>query len=49
MMVYNIQKYWVFGLCSSSGILKTKKHNVSERDPVSEKVCSLVFKILDDG
>jgi hypothetical protein len=25
MMVYNNQDYWVFGLCPSSGILKTKK------------------------
>jgi hypothetical protein len=24
------QNYWIFGLCPSSGILKTKKRNVSE-------------------
>jgi hypothetical protein len=24
-MVYDIQDYWVFGLCLSSGILKTQK------------------------
>jgi hypothetical protein len=24
-MVYNTQDYWVFGLCPSSGILKTQK------------------------
>jgi hypothetical protein len=23
-MVYNIQNYWVFGLCPSSGILETE-------------------------
>jgi hypothetical protein len=26
-MVYNTQNYWVFGLCPSSGILETRKHN----------------------
>jgi hypothetical protein len=30
MIVYDIQNYWVFGLCPSSGILVTRKHNVSE-------------------
>jgi hypothetical protein len=29
-MVYNTQNCWVFGLCPSSGILKTREHNVSE-------------------
>jgi hypothetical protein len=29
-MVYHTQNYWVFGLCPSSGILETRKHNVSE-------------------
>jgi hypothetical protein len=29
-MVYNIQNYWVFGLCPSFGILKTREHNFSE-------------------
>jgi hypothetical protein len=47
-MVYNTQNYWVFGLCSTSGILKTTKHNVSETDPVSETFF-LVFRIPDDG
>jgi hypothetical protein len=28
-MVYNTQNYWVFGLRPSSGILKTREHNVS--------------------
>jgi hypothetical protein len=34
-MVYNTQNYWVLGLCSSSGILETGKHNVSETGSVS--------------
>jgi hypothetical protein len=25
-MVYNTQSYWVFGLCASSDILKSRKH-----------------------
>jgi hypothetical protein len=29
-MVNNTQNYWVSGLCSSSGVLITRKHNVSE-------------------
>jgi hypothetical protein len=29
------QNYWVLGLCSSSGILETRKHNVSETGSVS--------------
>jgi hypothetical protein len=32
--VYNTQNYWVFGLCPSSGILDTRKHNVSETGSV---------------
>jgi hypothetical protein len=41
-VIENTQDYWVFGLCSSFGILKDmKEHNVSERDPISEKLCSL--------
>jgi hypothetical protein len=36
---YNIirytQNYWVFGLCPSSVILETRKHNVSETGSVS--------------
>jgi hypothetical protein len=34
-MVCNTRSYWVFGLCPSSGILKTKEHNVSETGSVS--------------
>jgi hypothetical protein len=34
-MVYDTQNYWVFGLCPSSIILETKKHNVSETGSVS--------------
>jgi hypothetical protein len=33
--VYNTQNYWVSGLCSSSGILNTRKHNVLESRLVS--------------
>jgi hypothetical protein len=29
------QSYWVFGLCPSSGIIKTREHNVSETGFVS--------------
>jgi hypothetical protein len=29
-MVYKTQNYWVFGLCPLSGILKTRKNNISE-------------------
>jgi hypothetical protein len=28
MMVYDVQDYWVFGLCPSSGILKTLKNTM---------------------
>jgi hypothetical protein len=31
-MLYNTQNCWVPGLCLSSGILNTRKHNVSEMD-----------------
>jgi hypothetical protein len=31
------QNYWVFGLCPSSGILGTIKHNVSEMRLVLSK------------
>jgi hypothetical protein len=41
-LTYTIsQNYWVFGLCPLSGILETRKHNVSETGPVS--------RITDDG
>jgi hypothetical protein len=33
-MVYNSQNYWVFGLFPSSGILDTRKHDVSETGSV---------------
>jgi hypothetical protein len=35
MMVYNTQNYWDFGLCPTSGILESRKHNVSETGSVS--------------
>jgi hypothetical protein len=34
-MVHNTQNYWLFGLCPSSGILKTREHIVSEIGSVS--------------
>jgi hypothetical protein len=39
----------VSGLCPSSGILKTREHNVLETGSVLETLCSLVFRVLDDG
>jgi hypothetical protein len=34
-ILFKIQDYWLFGLCPSSGILKTREHNVSETGSVS--------------
>jgi hypothetical protein len=34
MMVCNTQNYLVSGLCSSSGIVNTTKHNISETGSV---------------
>jgi hypothetical protein len=34
-MLYHTQNYWVFGLFPSSGIPKTRKHDVSETGSVS--------------
>jgi hypothetical protein len=48
-MVYTTQDYWVFWTFPSSGILETRKHDVSEIDPVSETSCFLVSRIPDDG
>jgi hypothetical protein len=31
-MGYNTQNHWIVGLCPSSGILETSKHNVAELD-----------------
>jgi hypothetical protein len=38
-MLYNTQNYWVFGLFSSSGILGTRRHDVSETGSVSVLRC----------
>jgi hypothetical protein len=38
-MVYNTQNYRVFGLFPSSGILGTRKHDVSETGSVSVLRC----------
>jgi hypothetical protein len=48
-MVYNTQKYWVFGTRPSPGILETRKHKVSETDLISETMCFLVSRIPGDG
>jgi hypothetical protein len=46
-MEYNTQNYWVFGLCPSSGILETRKHNVSETGSVSVLLlCRVPYKEL---
>jgi hypothetical protein len=34
-LVYNTQNYWLFVLFQSSGILKNRKHDVSETGSVS--------------
>jgi hypothetical protein len=34
-MVYNTQSYWGSGLYPSSRIPKTRKHNISENESVS--------------
>jgi hypothetical protein len=39
------QNYWVFGLSPSSGILKTREHNVSETASVSVFRCGGVCRI----
>jgi hypothetical protein len=38
-MVYHIQNYWVFGLFPSSGILGTRKNDISENGSVSVLRC----------
>jgi hypothetical protein len=38
-MAYNTNNYWVFGLCPSSGIVGTRKHDVSETGSVSVLRC----------
>jgi hypothetical protein len=48
MMVYHIHNYWGFGLFPMSGILGTRKHDVSETGSVSETSYFLVPTIPDD-
>jgi hypothetical protein len=38
-MVYHTQNYWVFGLFPSSGILRIRKHDISETGSVSVLRC----------
>jgi hypothetical protein len=33
-MMHNTQNYWIFGFYPSTGILKNRKHNVSETGTV---------------
>jgi hypothetical protein len=49
-MVHNTQNYQVLGLCLSSGILK-RLENITLRklDLFPKRLCSLTFRILDDG
>jgi hypothetical protein len=35
MLVYKTRNYWIFGFCPLSGVLKTRKHKVSETGSVS--------------
>jgi hypothetical protein len=46
---FSFQNHRVSGLCLSPGILETRKHNVSEIDPVSETLCFLVSTIPNGG
>jgi hypothetical protein len=54
--IYNTWSHWLSGLYPLSGILNTKKHNVSKEEsscisvfPLLETLCFLVFRILDNG
>jgi hypothetical protein len=42
-------RYWVSGLCPSSGIINTRNHSVSETGSVTETLIFIVFIIPDDG
>jgi hypothetical protein len=44
-IVYNTQNYWGFRPRPSSGILETRKHNVSETESVSKMLNFLIFRI----
>jgi hypothetical protein len=55
-MVNSTWGHWVSGLWASSGILNTRKHNVSgegkretQLESFSETLCFLVFRIPNDG
>jgi hypothetical protein len=43
-MVCNAQNYWVLGLRPSSGILETRKHNVSETGSSDSGCLVIEFK-----
>jgi hypothetical protein len=42
-MVYAIQDYWVFGLCPSSGILKTQKNTTFRKLDLFPSECILML------
>jgi hypothetical protein len=48
--VYNTQDHWVLGLCSTSGILNTKKYKVSKIGSVSFEVyTTATMKLSSSG
>jgi hypothetical protein len=51
LMLQNYRLYLseLLGFCPSSKFLNTRKHNISQTDPVSETMCFLVFRIKGDG
>jgi hypothetical protein len=48
-MVHNTQNHWVFGIFPSCGILKNRKHDVSETGSASEMSCFLFCRIPESG
>jgi hypothetical protein len=44
-MVYNTQNYWVFGLCPSSGIIKSRDHNASGKKKWFHNILLLILCI----
>jgi hypothetical protein len=50
-MLYNTQNYWIFLLLPSSGILETRKHDVSESGSVFRPQVSgeNTYSILSKG
>jgi hypothetical protein len=46
---HNTPNYWGSGLCPSSGILKTRKHNVSETLSEGANTVGIVLPSPEDG